>query len=274
VRAWEEAKEKSIMEVTKIEAVNQHMFRALKLIELTPGIRDWLTAHDPEALKQVCDAVKQADEHSIECAKEREFEKRFGTNRAEGCEISAEKLVDLVRANAEGKEQLMLIRVKQLILLVGLPRCGKTTYANNLRVQLGLKRVSVSIVSPDDIRFAIYGKYGLRFDRDSEPLVWFIVRTCVRAAFERNDIVVLDATNLTRGDREKWLSKEWFCQYVVFHDSKDVCIRRAQADGRHDLVSVIERMDERKELELTDEKSKGLVLQRGWHQSIPDRPRL
>lgn len=177
--------------------------------------------------------------------------------------MSEEKLVEapaLVQAKG----------LKQLILLVGLPRCGKTTYANHAKFRMGLKGVGVSIVSPDDIRFAIYGKYGVHFERDFEPLVWFIARMCVKAAFVRDDIVILDATNLKNSDRDKWLSTEWTCQYVVFQVDKVTCIERARRGDREDLVEVIERMDAHRYLPFSDEQQKN-ILSSGWYHLFPGR---
>jgi predicted kinase len=160
--------------------------------------------------------------------------------------------------------------VKQLILLVGLPRCGKTTYADYVKFRMGLKGVGVSIVSPDDIRFAIYGKYGSHLERDFETLVWFIAHTCVKAAFVRDDIVILDATNLINSDRDKWLSTSWTCRYVVFPTDKITCIERARRGDREDLVEVIERMDAQQYPPLSDEQRKN-ILHPGWYHLFPGR---
>jgi predicted kinase len=119
----------------------------------------------------------------------------------------------------------------KLILMVGLPRSGKTTRAR----QLGHP-----IVSPDAIRHATHGQ---RFSYVHEGRVWETARLMVRALFiAGHSTVVLDATNVTRGGRGNWKSDEWTTAFLVVGTDAATCRQRAIDAGDEDILSVIERM--------------------------------
>lgn len=118
-----------------------------------------------------------------------------------------------------------------LIATVGLPRSGKTTWA---------QQIGYPVVNPDAIRLALHGQ---RFAQAAEPWVWLLARTMVRALFlAGHRYVVLDATNATEKRREEWRDPEWTLRFKVFDTPAEVCIQRAQDGDRADLVPVIERM--------------------------------
>ena len=126
--------------------------------------------------------------------------------------------------------------MKTLVMTVGLPRSGKSTWA---------KGDGAPIVSPDAIRLALHGK---AYISQAEPYVWAIARTMVASLFEAgHDKVILDACNNTRKRRDEWRSGRWRRLFSDFHVSSAICIERAKHDGRDDLVSVIERMAEQRE---------------------------
>lgn len=118
-----------------------------------------------------------------------------------------------------------------LIMTVGLPRSGKSTWA---------REQTLPVVCPDAIRLALHGQ---PFVAEAEPFVWAIAKTMVRALFlAGHETVILDATNTTQRRRDEWRSSEWDLAPVLFDTPVAVCIKRAQASGRADLVPVIERM--------------------------------
>lgn len=120
----------------------------------------------------------------------------------------------------------------KLILTVGFPRSGKSTWAR----QSGLP-----ILCPDAVRLALYGP--ARFVPSAEEWVWCHVHYGVRAHFiAGNTALVLDATNVTRAGRDRWRNKHWDTYLKVLNTPSDECVRRAIAGGREDLVPVIERM--------------------------------
>lgn len=118
---------------------------------------------------------------------------------------------------------------KQLVLTVGLPRSGKSTWA---------RTKGFPIVSPDAIRLSLHGS---AFVSDAEPMVWALARYMVKALFlAGHNTVVLDACSTTKERRDEWQSKLWQRRYKVFRTSKEECIKRAQEVPA--LVPVIERM--------------------------------
>lgn len=124
---------------------------------------------------------------------------------------------------------------KTLMLTVGLPRSGKSTWAWERRVETG-----APIVSPDAIRLALHGQ---RFQALAEPFVWAIAKVMVRALFTAgHPSVIVDATNTTRQRRDEWRDPAW---RVVFHEMKvsaEVCRVRARATGDEAILATIDRM--------------------------------
>jgi predicted kinase len=122
-----------------------------------------------------------------------------------------------------------------LILMMGLPRSGKSTMAREIN-----KKHGYPIVNPDSFRLEIH---GAPFFRPAEALVWYMVEITIRSLFRAgHSHVILDATNVSRKRRDKW--KDLGCRVHVcgLNVSKGVCVERAEEGGREDLVSVIERM--------------------------------
>lgn len=121
---------------------------------------------------------------------------------------------------------------KTLILTVGLPRSGKSTWS---------RESGFPMVNPDSIRLAIHGK---PFLPEAEPEVWRTARLMVESLFiAGHRIVVLDATNVLRSRRKEWVvSEKWLTYFKPILTDKDTCIERAIVGKREDLVPVIERM--------------------------------
>jgi len=125
---------------------------------------------------------------------------------------------------------------KILVLTVGLPRSGKTTWARHLAAS----HASIPIVNPDSIRLAMHGQ---RFVAEAEPLVWAIAKIAVRALFlAGHDTVIVDATNTTQKRRDEWLNPAWTTCFKFFSPSPADCIKRAQATGDTEIIPVIEKM--------------------------------
>ena len=101
--------------------------------------------------------------------------------------------------------------MKKLILTVGLPRSGKTTWA---------KKMNFPIVNPDSIRLALHGN---QFITEAEPMVWEIAKYMVKSLFlAGHNTVILDATNTTVKKRKEWLSKEYDCYFKVFKTYSEI----------------------------------------------------
>ena len=123
--------------------------------------------------------------------------------------------------------------MNELLLTVGLPKSGKTTWA---------RENHSPVVSPDAIRLALHGQ---RFANLAEPFVWAIARVMVRALFlAGHHRVIVDATNNTRKRRDAWKDDAWRRTYKVFDTSAEECMRRAQREGDTEILPVIKRMAE------------------------------
>ena len=131
-----------------------------------------------------------------------------------------------------------------LIVTVGLPRSGKSTWALATSKQL-----HCPVVSPDGVRLAVTGQ---RFVREAEPAVWSVVRYMVRALFHAgHKTVILDATNMTKSGRKFWLDEskngnygDSTVMFVTFDTDPDLCKARALGTGMADLLPVIDMMHE------------------------------
>ena len=119
---------------------------------------------------------------------------------------------------------------KTLILTVGLPQSGKSTWARN---------TGYPIVNRDAIRLSLHGEIYLQ---KAEPMITVIEDCMVEALFlAGHETVIVDATHTTPKRRERWLSEEWEIQYKVFRTDIEVCLMRCQI-GRPELIPVIKRM--------------------------------
>ena len=95
--------------------------------------------------------------------------------------------------------------MKTPVMMVGLPRSGKTTRADECYP-------GAPKVNPDAIRLALHGQ---PYVASAEPFVWAIARTMVKALFlAGHDVVVLDACNNTRARRDEWKSRSWRREFV------------------------------------------------------------
>ena len=125
----------------------------------------------------------------------------------------------------------------KLIVTVGLPRSGKSTWAREESAKL-----NAPVVNPDSIRLALHGE---AYIASAEPFVWAIARTMVCALFlAGHDEVIVDATNTSRKRRDFWQSEEWETVFQVIDTEPGECIVRAVKGDRDDLIPVIERMND------------------------------
>ncbi|MFQ5589562.1 MAG: AAA family ATPase [Phycisphaerae bacterium] len=123
--------------------------------------------------------------------------------------------------------------MKKLILTIGLPYSGKSTWA---------KEQAVPVVNPDSVRLALHGQ---QFVNEAEPYVWAICHTMVAALFMAgHNRIILDSCNNTDKRRREWYnSPDWDTHMKVFDTSASECIARANAKGDTDIIPVIRRME-------------------------------
>lgn len=121
-------------------------------------------------------------------------------------------------------------------MTVGLPQSGKSTWA---------KAQGYPIVNPDSIRLAIHGQ---PFIKEAEPFVWATAKYMVRSLFlAGHDVVILDATNITRKRRDEWKGP-WDRACCEFWEGSEECKKRAKDtcdDNEHydSLCDAIDRME-------------------------------
>ena len=123
--------------------------------------------------------------------------------------------------------------LKKLVVMVGLPRSGKSTKAKELMTDYG-----AAIVNPDSIRLAIHGR---TFIVAAEPFVWATAKAMVNALFlAGHNLVVIDATNTTRKRRDDWRYGQWDeREFHVLPTTEEVCLSRCTTP---DLIPVVKRM--------------------------------
>lgn len=129
--------------------------------------------------------------------------------------------------------------MKKLILTVGLPRSGKSTWA---------REQGFPIVNPDSVRLAIHGE---AFIAKAEPIVWQHVFIMAEALFNAgHETIIIDATNTMKRRRDEWKNKfpDAEIQFQVFETPAEECIRRAVRTGQLYLIPVIERMEKQWDL--------------------------
>jgi predicted kinase len=121
--------------------------------------------------------------------------------------------------------------MSKLILTVGLPRSGKSTWA---------KKQGCPIVSSDALRLSIFGKLWWA---PGEQQVLASARTMVRALFfAGHDTVIFDSMNLSPDARRFWLPTSdcpWTMNYRYMQTLEATCIQRARDCGREYLIPVI-----------------------------------
>ena len=118
----------------------------------------------------------------------------------------------------------------KLILVSGLPRSGKTSWALDQ---------GHPIVSRDGIREALHGK---PYIQTAEDMVTAIETYMVKALFAAgHKTVIVDATHLQKKYINRWIGN-WDVQVHSIDTPTDICIERAVKDEKPELIPIIQAM--------------------------------
>ena len=133
-------------------------------------------------------------------------------------------------------------RQLQIILMVGLPRSGKTIWAK----EYARKNPNFIIVSPDTIRLALHNN---RFIAEAEEFVWAIHYTMIKTLLLQGYDIIVDATNTTEKRRKPYSYKFKGCHIrtKVIFTSKEICIERATKENDSEIIPIINKMAEQYE---------------------------
>lgn len=128
--------------------------------------------------------------------------------------------------------------MKTLVILVGPPGSGKSTYAQDL-VNKGYVRISQDAFKGDRSR----------------------VTEAFDAAIKEGKNVVLDRCNINKDQRRVWLNKANSLGYeekiaVIFNTPLETCIARVQTRKGHETIPETASLDKIKEIVYSFEKSK------------------
>jgi predicted kinase len=128
--------------------------------------------------------------------------------------------------------------MKEIILTIGLPGSGKSTYVNNNFI--GIKS-GYQILCLDDIRLAM----GDVFNRKTEDIIIAMHNIMARAFMERELPIVIDSTNISKKVVSYWqeLADEYgYNMRGIFFDIPiEECMRR-KCDTNKLTIEVYERM--------------------------------
>lgn len=134
-----------------------------------------------------------------------------------------------------------------LIVTVGLPRSGKSTWSREYG-----KLHSIPVISGDAIRLAIH---GTAFQYDAEELMYTMGMYMIKTLFHTGyTCIISDDCHYSRKLRqtrestwyEPWATTPlWKTRYKVFTTPAEECIRRAYATDKPYLVDVIKNISNR-----------------------------
>lgn len=120
------------------------------------------------------------------------------------------------------------MRNKTVILTVGLPRAGKTSWANMQRF---------AVISVEAAKIVVAGPG--RLSAEAANRVHFFMMKMLRVLLLAQDTVVVDWTFHTAESRARWRSKHWQTYYKVFEASLEQCLERSVVAEGLDIAEVI-----------------------------------
>ena len=135
-----------------------------------------------------------------------------------------------------------------IMMLVGVPGSGKSTYAQELIKELKAENHTVAYISRDKIRFNMLESNDLYFDKEKAVFTEFI-RQINQAIEDGFEYVIIDATHISPVSRAKVLKRvrapsSVVLNIMVMDCSLETCIERNnKREGIYKVpVSAIENM--------------------------------
>lgn len=165
----------------------------------------------------------------------------------------------------------------RVIMMCGLPRAGKSTYVAKLVKDLERKGERVAVISTDNIRFGLLGKW---FDERFENFVWrttfhlFEDYLSIQEEHDLWDVIIVDSCNLSAYIREQWLEiVELFDDTeldidveCIVVDTPITRIKKRNANSKRSIVpdSMMESMINRFEKPKKEEGFKTVTTVKGY----------
>jgi len=148
-------------------------------------------------------------------------------------------------------------QTKEALILVGLPRGGKSTWA---------RKQGLPIVDPDGLRMVLGGKKHCP-EHDKE--VWRIAPIMLAALFEAgHDKVIVDSTSLTRARRMLFASPNWKQTFIMHLTPLKTCEENCRRLGQEEIIPHLARKAEGFE-PISQEEGKIFEIQNGTLIEIP-----
>lgn len=138
--------------------------------------------------------------------------------------------------------------MQTLKMMIGLPRCGKSTWVQK-------HKTNEVVISADDMRYLVYNQ---RYWGEGESLMWSIRGMFLKYLMQQGVDIIIDETNTTAERRKPILklAKQYGYKVigcVVEGSWVDECVKRAEETGQADLIPIIHKMAEQWEGPLFEE---------------------
>lgn len=157
-----------------------------------------------------------------------------------------------------------------IIILVGLPRSGKTTLANYLKERIP----GSAILNPDSVRLALHGK---PYIQSAEKTVWAMVEVFLKSLIHAgHKTIIIDSCNTTESRRKAWKtslseSSPYLYEVIELDTPEQECLSRLpfylDEENKEGLKQAIIRMNnnrERIDPSLYDAYYKAIPLPHNW----------
>jgi len=131
------------------------------------------------------------------------------------------------------------------IMFMGLPGSGKSTKALEMYETYTYLNIPATYISSDKVRMDVF---GVEFHPDLEIWIWGYIERLVKAKLDHKDqIVILDSTNLTKTGRETFLrfarARGHETVGVYMSTPLHTCMERIANRERKVPKDVLERME-------------------------------